>query len=463
MAHQTDFLNPLMRLRVLTLLALLLLQIALILIAADKGFSFLIITLCMTALFIMTFLSVERMYFLFAFYVVIAPAPVYIDYFPGIPVYYALRFVIPMFSLLILYWIFYLLGNKEESRCELLDYAILFYLFLTAFAALLGFVRGNSFAYVVNDLVPHLFYLGYFIFLYSPLRLHPERFFHIILIFSIAVSIEFLYGFSQTEGLIFFRRIVARGIHLAPFAIAYIGATFIYGKQKNRKLLFALLLPIVLFAVFVSQQRSLWVSTITVIIILLVMFLYSKRQIILRYIKRIFVISTITVITALTAISVFIASSLRLFVLSRLLVFLNPRLFSYDISWWTRKTEIALALKDFPRQFLFGSGFGATIVSPIRHFVLFAPDNAYAYLLWKMGIIGLLSFVAIQYLFVNKCFVILRRAQEPSDRILALTGLLNMLGLMIIGFANACISQYELLIIWTAIIAAIEITARKYK
>jgi ABC-type iron transport system FetAB permease component len=80
-----------------------------------------------------------------------------------------------------------------------------------------------------------------------------------------------------------------------------------------------------------------------------------------------------------------------------------------------------------------------------------------------MGVVGLISFLVMQFLFIKRCIFVLRRALVESDKIIALTGLLNIIGLLIVGFANACISQYEYLVIWTAIMGAVETTARKYE
>jgi O-antigen ligase len=133
------------------------------------------------------------------------------------------------------------------------------------------------------------------------------------------------------------------------------------------------------------------------------------------------------------------------------------------MSWLIREREISLALRDVIGQIIFGQGLGATIISPDRRFVLITPDNAYVYILWKMGVVGLISFLVMQFLFIKRCIFVLRRALVESDKIIALTGLLNIIGLLIVGFANACISQYEYLVIWTAIMGAVETTARKYE
>jgi len=440
-------------------------QIVLILIFINNGLIPIIILFLIFFLFVYTAFSVERMYYLFTFYVAIAPASLYISYFPGFPISFSGKIAIPLFALVLFYWLIYLLRNSEVLDFKSLDWAVLIYFIFVILSAVRGFLYGFKLSYFMWDLITHMWYLCYFIFHYSPLRLDIKKFFDMILFFTIIVSLEFIYGFSQTSGFIFLKRIVARNIHLALFAIPYISATLIYGANRSRKVFFASILPIILLAVLFSQQRSLWLSVILTILILSIIFIYSRRNWIRNHLKtffKFFIIGVLVIFIIFFIIQTQTKNKLLLTIIIRLFVFLNPSLLKIDISWLVREHEIAMALKDLGNQFLFGSGFGASIVSADRHFVLTAPDNAYIYLLWKMGIVGLLSFIVIQFLFIKRCFLILRKTLNPDEKIFALTGLLNTFGLIIVGFANSCITQYEYLVIWMAIIAAIEVVSRQY-
>jgi len=447
-------------------MAFLIFQVILIIVFADKGLVPIIILFLALIVFICTAFSVDRTYYLFALYVAVAPNSIYLSYFPGITIYYWWRFAFLFFGLLLFYWVIYLSKNPQRADFRSLDYAIIVYLVLVFLSAIRGFLFGFQRHIVLWDLSPHLWYLCYFIFRYSPLKSNLRKFFDIILFYVVIVGLEFIYGFSQAEGFIFLRRIVSRNIHLALFAIPYIGATIIYGTKLIRKIVLTLLLPIILAAVFFSQQRSLWFAAFSTLIILGIIFMYSRRRWIVEHTKKLLVMFATTILTIVIIFFIFgtqVKEELFITTLSRILVFIDPSLIEYDTSWLVRGKEIAAALESFPYQFLLGSGFGDSIVSPLRPLILISPDNAYVYLLWKMGIVGLSIFIIIHLLFIKRCFMILFRTESPDHKIFALTGLLNTFGLMIVGFANACISQYQFLVIWTAIIAAIEIIARQYE
>ncbi len=438
------------------------LQIIIIFFFAHDKIMPLIVFFMAGALLFLTFLSVERTYYLFACYIALAPSQTYLDYFPGIPIYYAIRFSLALFILLLLYWAIYLSQNNETFKLNALDYAIIAYLCICVLSTINGYYHGFSSDYIIGDLLHHLFYVVYFIFRFSPLKKNILRTYDIFFVLSILVGIEFLYGFSQTHGLIFIRRVVSRNIHLMPFAISFICSTFLYGASKKRTLIFLILLPLTLFSVFISQQRSLWLTTILTLLFFSIIYLYNKRSTIRIHFKRI-AFTGFGVLIAVGAILQFLKTPVKLLIGSRLLVFLNPRIIGFDISWLTRKSEIALALKDFSHQFLIGAGFGDTIVSTSRHFILFSPDNAYAYLLWKLGLLGLVTFLIIQVLFIKNCFNILRRSSEKNEKVFALTAFINTMNLLIIGFANASVSQYEFLLLWVGVMAAIAITSHKYE
>jgi hypothetical protein len=439
-------------------------QITIILVFAEKGLAFVLSVILISALFLYSVFSVEKIFYIFAFYVAVAPDAHYLHYFPGFPISYTLQLAIPLFALVLLYWLTYLLKAKEQISFDSLDYTILAYLVFVVIAAVRGFFYGYKTLYFVWDLMSHLWYLSYFIFRYSPLKVNIKRFYDFVLLLVVIVSLEFIYGFTQTEGFIIFRRIVGKNIHLALFGISYIGATIIHGSTRGRKILFAFILPAIILAVFTSQQRSLWLGAIVVMLILVCMYLYSRRQSIIKNARKFLKIAA-AVAAATIAVALLIQKQtmILLTVIARALIFVDPSLLKYDISWLIREREIATAMHDLGNRFLFGTGFGASIVSPDRRFILSAPDNAYFYLLWKMGITGLLCFIIIQYLFFKKCFIVLNRSKDTDERVFALTALLNTVGLMIVGLANTCITQYEYLIIWTAIIASIAIIARQYE
>jgi len=116
----------------------------------------------------------------------------------------------------------------------------------------------------------------------------------------------------------------------------------------------------------------------------------------------------------------------------------------------------------FPRMGLAGAGLGSTTISRHRYILQITLDNSYIYLLWKMGIVGLVSFLSIYYIVIRRCRLILKSSAVVRERIFAATMLINTIGLLIVGMTNVCIAHYRFIFVWLAAIAGIEAIARKY-
>ncbi len=446
---------------------LILIQITFIILFAYHGPLMILVILSISGLFFYTFLSVDRMFYLLCGYIALAVEYIYLSYFPGFPIYYSLKFSIPLFALLLIYWLIYLLRAPEKTEFRALDYLILFYLTLVGISFVRGVLYGFRLSYCIWDLMAQLWYVSYFIFQYSPLRKQIAKFYDIILVFTFLLSFEYIYGYTRLAPLggLFLTRIVGKNIHLAQFALPYIGGIFIFGAPRGRKILAGIAFPVILTAIFFSQQRSLWFSVIFTLFVLFLLFLYVRRNWLIRNIKKILLIALIIVFIFIVfnvVLDIYFKQKLFLTTLARLLVFLNPELFTYDLSWRIRWREIGLVFEDLTGHLLFGRGFGASIVSMDRHFVLLAPDHAYFYILWKMGIVGVIIWFLIQLLFIKKCLFILFKSPVALEKIWALSAFLNLIGLMIIGLSNCALTTYEYIFIWAAMIATVEIISRKY-
>ncbi|MCX7995462.1 MAG: hypothetical protein N3A65_06810 [candidate division WOR-3 bacterium] len=442
-------------------------QVVFLILFAYKGLWFILAVLVITGLFFYTLFSVPRMFYFFTAYITISVEYLYLSYFPGFPVYYSLKIAIPLFILLLVYWLTYLLKTEERADLRILDYFIISHLVLSIISAARGYFYGYKLSYCVWDFMAQFWYLGYFIFQYSPLKNHIERLYDMLLVFTLLLSFEYIYGYTKLASLggLFLTRIVGKNIHLAQFAIPYIGGIFIFGAPRWRKFLAGLSLPFILVAVFFSQQRSLWFSITITLIILLIIFLYVRRRWLIKNVKKILLVSLLLVLVFIVLnviLDLYFKQKLFLTAFARFLIFLNPELFTYDLSWRIRWREIGLVFEDLNGHLFFGRGFGASIVSMDRHFILLAPDHAYIYILWKMGIIGLIIWSMIQLLFIKRCLFILKKGTIAEEKIFALTALLNLFGLMVIGLSNCALTTYEYIFIWSAIIATIEIISRKY-
>lgn len=346
-----------------------------------------------------------------------------------------------------------------------MDTAVIIFILIMSLAILRGFLKGFDLKKIFADGSNLPYYLAYFIFLYSPLRNRVKNFYNFLLACSILISLQFFYAVANFKTLFILQRIVSRHIHLAQFAIPYIIITFIYSTSRRRKILFAHLLPFPILAIIFSQQRSLYGCTALTILFLIGVFLYARRKWIKKnLIKFTYFIVATFVLMIITFVVLQLATSEKflLTVYARFYVFLNVQYLGFDLSWRIRWREIQSIFQDFGDFWLFGQGFGASSISRARYQLQLTVDNAYAYLIWKAGIVGLLSFLYMHFVFLKRGITTLRKKITSDERIFITTALVNTVGIMLIAISNSSIVHYRLMFVWAALFACTEIIARKY-
>jgi len=346
-----------------------------------------------------------------------------------------------------------------------MDTAVFVFILFIFISILRGFMQGYESKKIFADGNNLPFYLAYFIFLYSGLRHKVKWFYDLLLIFSILVSLQFFYAVANFKTLFVLQRIVSRHIHLAQFAIPYIIITLIYSISRRRKIIFACLLPFPMLAVIFSQQRSLYGGTALAILFLTGVFLYVRRAWIKKNLLKFtyFIIGTLAfLVVASVALQLATGGKFLLTLYSRFYIFLNVQYLGFDLSWRIRWREIQYIFRNFGDFWLFGQGIGAFSISRGRYELQFAVDNAYAYLIWKAGILCLISFLFMYFTHLKRGIRTLREKITIDERILIITALVNTVGLMIIAISNSSIAHYRLMFIWAALFACVEIIARKY-
>jgi hypothetical protein len=328
-----------------------------------------------------------------------------------------------------------------------------------------GFLQGFDLKKIFADANNLPFYMAYFIFLYSPLRNKVKYFYDLLLVFSVLMSLQFFYAVAHFKTLFVLHRIVSRHVHLAQFAIPYLIITFIYSTSRRRKILFASLIPFPLLAVIFAQQRALYGCTALTILFLICIFLYARRTWIKKnLLKFTYLITATLAVLIITGVILQLATGGRflLTLYARFYVFLNVQYLGFDLSWRIRWREIQSIFRNFGDFWLFGQGFGAFAISRSRYTLQLSVDNAYAYLIWKTGIIGLMSFIYMHLTFLKRGIKTLRKKITSDDRIFITTALVNTVGIMLIAVTNSSIVHYRLMFVWAALFACTEIIARKY-
>lgn len=416
------------------------------------------------ALFILT--SITRLYFLLALYISIFAIQGYLVYFPGFTLSYTILISLPLFMLLLTYWLIYLTREKELFTLNQMDIAIVFFLGVALIATANGLLRNYNKSLVLSDAVPLVFTLGYFVFLYSPLRRKIESFYLLLFIASIFVSLHFIYAAASFRILFFLQRIVSRHIHLTQFAIPLAMTILIYSPSRKRKIVCSFALPLFLVAVILSQQRALYGSVGLTVLFLIGLFIYTRRAWIggNRGMFIMYAAFTCILITALL-LAVQILSKGRFLptLFFRLSIFLNPNLLSRDISWAIRWGEINNAMKSLGQEWILGVGLGASRVTRYRFVTQATLDNSYAFLLWKTGIIGLVAFLYMYAVFFIRGLKTLKKNISTDHRIIVTTALVNAAGLMIVAMTNSSIAHYRFIFVWMSLVACTEVITRHYE
>ena len=389
----------------------------------------------------------------------------YIGNFPGLPFGFAWYVAYPLFILLIVYWLIYLLKNQEKFLLNQMDTAVVVYLALMFFAAVHGFFKGYELKILLWDFMPVSFFLGYFIFLYSPLKNKIGKFYTILLISSLFVSLQFVNAVAKYRTLVILFRIISEHIHIVQFAIPFLIATLIYSKSSGKKVLFSILLLLNILAVVFCQQRSLYAATALTVFFMCGVFLYTRRDWIKRNSTRFMLIiaSIVTIIIVMfIVLQIITKGKFFLTLYSRLFIFLNLNRLSSDISWKGRWREIRSALHGLEHFWLFGKGFGVSQITRFRYVRQIVLDQSYIYYIWKTGAVGLLSFLYMYFIFFKRAISTLKKAITTDERIFIIAALLNTAGMMLIAFANVSLGHFRLMFVWAALFACTEIIARKY-
>ena len=111
---------------------------------------------------------------------------------------------------------------------------------------------------------------------------------------------------------------------------------------------------------------------------------------------------------------------------------------------------------------ILGMGIGdrimRTLLRPgLAHYV----DNSYVYVYWKMGLLGLFSFLLVWFLFLKRCIFVLKHKIDEKSRLIVISSLAIFIGLALIALTNACLALYRFNIIWALTIGSVEIIARR--
>ncbi len=375
-----------------------------------------------------------------------------------------------IFTIFLLYWIVSLVLKKRKFKIGPLGYAILIYVLISVFAFFHGYIAGNFKGFrpmLVSEIFPQLMYLSFFVFLTTDLRkIRLRVLFDGMLIISAFIGIQIMYAFSQNT-LAAFTRINTNTVQISLFAIPYVIAILFFDQSVRRKVFSSIALLPILGALLICLQRSLWLAAMVIVVVSILIFFYKRgfsigkiagfligggSGIFLLFVVTLLVLSKIT------------GGAAGLVILKRLISLVNIGYLRVDMSAYIRITEIRQALAKLSGyQWIIGRGIGDSFYSYLRTKTKIYFDNSYAWVLWKMGIIGMVSFLSIFFLFFKRVIFLIRQKTSKEDFIYIMVIGLNMLGIMICSLGNASLIKFRYIMMWAVSMAILEMIYRKYK
>lgn len=443
-------------------MAVIAIQALLVILFAYKGLLLVVLIAILAAFFFMTAFSVGRSFYLFAAYFLIFPDKFYGVFFPGVPVNFFWSIGYLLFLVICLYWVIDLLRSRTDYSLKTLDKMLLVFISSLLISALLGILRGYRFSYFRLEIMPLSLYLGYFIVLQSSLKENPRRFYDFVTLCAVLIAFEFIESLFIFGGSIFLVRVVSMHIHMALFGISYICISLIYSSERTRKIIMGIALPVIIVSVVISQQRALWGATLVVLLLAFAVYVYHRRERIVAIGATVIGIICLLLISYAVLNQIF-KGALYNTIITRGVVLLDIEATLNDASYRIRSNETVEALRTIKGDFLLGKGIGASAVTRWRFMEHATVDNAYAYVYWKMGILGLVGFFGFYALFFFRSLRLLRKNITADERIFTISTLLNFVGLFIVALTNVCIVHYRFILIWAASIGLVEFIARKYE
>ncbi|MDZ7725174.1 MAG: hypothetical protein U5R06_20745 [candidate division KSB1 bacterium] len=360
--------------------------------------------------------------------------------------------------------------TREKSGTQLhdLDDLLIVFLVIAAVSLLRGLLEGYAYYHVITEGVFILFYGFYFVFLRNKSLLQIKKLTMALVIFSFIVSIEYLLLTFQEGKIatIALQRIVTRQPYIALFTVPVLVSNIFFQKRIWIKILSIIAAFPIIAMVLISQWRGLWlgflISSFAVVFLALNRDKFSFQKI-LKFIVLLILIMTTLVITILIIDQLFIGSAI-VSLLNRGLSFTDVM---GDDSIIMRISDTRRAWQQMQGSIvdiLFGKGLGASYDrNSIYMTYPYQVDCTYIYIFWKMGLVGLLTFLLIGFKVFKKGFYAFKNTQDLFIKYITASLLSGFIGLYIASITSVCSIIYQFTIVWAFMISAVEIVYLKVR
>lgn len=352
------------------------------------------------------------------------------------------------------------------NRFSYLDWAILIFLILSTFSALMGATGGFPLDRVRGETFFLWCYGFYFIYTRSLTIDSTSFLWNMLMLIIVAVSIEYIFLSLSAGNIanILVTRIVTQQPNLAQIAFPFLGS-YVFFKSPARVKIVSMIAMLPIGAMmFLCQQRALWVGVFFSILLVSGFAFCKERFSIARTLKFTLTFFSILglIILAFILLDWIFTGSVILTLITKLT---SLTALSVDQSMNIRLSEIYRALDQWDNSLvtiIFGTGLGAKFESiDIMRAGTAIVDCSYVYILWKSGLIGLAAYTFLVFAFFRRGFAVFNRATDESSKQITAALMSAFAGLLVIGLTNTCLVRYRFIVIWAFILATIEILFRE--
>lgn len=379
------------------------------------------------------------------------------------------------FALTLIISFIYFVKLKFNNEEFYLGNKIFIYFLLILFAAsLYGWGCGYPFKTIVQVSTKYIVFFTYYIFfdmLYKIYFKRSERYNLFLKItyflFFVCIGQTILYHvmdyYKDYYGG-FTKRVVAQQYGMWLFVIPFVYAFILFYENRKYKIIYSILLAIMIYDTFFEQVRSIMMINIFQMGIITFYYIFSKVSDIKILLKRLAMILIFLIIMG-SGLALKLATD-KSGLLYRIKT-MSPKSYKQDFALFHRVVSIKAILGKINEK-EYGWIIGTGIANEIKYPVLGTYyrglewiDNSYLVIIFHMGLIGLVTFMWILWIYFKKSIFILKNSNIMLEKIFAISLLSFQIGLPIVGVVSAIFVKYKYNILYSFVWALCDIICIK--
>lgn len=373
---------------------------------------------------------------------------------------FSLKLLYIMISVIIFFFIIEVTTERKNIVSIPMSLPVIFFLIYVVFAALIGFLYGNSPEFVGRDFVVLAIY-GFFLFIPSILR-SKQDFYNVLKIFifgTIVITLEYYIIFIYHLLAGTFVRINAIQGQVFLFSIPFIiGAAATIQLPRVQKVLLIALASLSLGSIAISLARTLGFSLILGVIITIIIF---HKNINMKYLFFSIVFFVICFVLLFVFLSEILHFDIWTFIVARAATLLE---LSEVTSFQQRLAANKIILDEILKNPIFGYGLGREVSYSFMgtSYALRWIDNSYYMLLWKLGLIGTIPFLWLTIWSLKKSISIFKNAKNRILKVFSGSMIAFIVTWLISGITTPSLIKYMTNICWVTLLALVIMADRIY-